>query len=699
VILLLAVLLAQGFETQTVRGTMKDNVLEFDLSPFRDIRRAILRVDDAGHKTGATIRIDGPVALRPPEYRSFDVKPSGPTLRLRIDDAGGVDFSKAVLEVSVAADARDPHPQVSGLEALHQGGQTFLTWKEPEDIVGEDAPVYEKFEKAVLDARARRRVTYRVYRHTGPIAPADLGRAELVAEIPEALSCWNLRQLKVKDSEHIKRDEKPSILHGQHLYPGQTIDHRYRIREGSPPLARATGFVVLTARDARAAWYAVTVAIDGRESVSSVTAVGPVAEKPSAAPALLWQRISKPEANPPVDIYCSWLEPPLVPQRRAVDFYFPRWKDLPKGSATERIPVFLVQGGREGDMDQPSLYAARRYVEGAYTLGLAPGHTLFWPGQHEAIGSLRGYDQGVVWNYEQRRAMMLLTWALENPDLHLDRDRVATWGLLAAWGLRHGDVFASVLSDGHNTFKSSRYPKSFFWRWYPKPGTKNWLGEDHLDYLDLARWVREHPEVELPYWVGFPAYGFFPDHTLGDYGFKPWQEFLAAMKDTRRAFGATWLSNGPGETLPLIKEMVPKIRLRQSLPAFSNSSLDSSPRTDAPRGTHRYTADADFAKYADKEGGINLHPRWDPGTIVDEAGRWEMTVWLAPAAPAESATLDLTPRRCQAFKPKPGQKFRWSAAGTEPAQSGEAAADEWGLVTLKGLVIRKGKVRVTLRPG
>ena len=31
-------------------------------------------------------------------------------------------------------------------------------------------------------------------------------------------------------------------------------------------------------------------------------------------------------------------------------------------------------------------------------------------------------------------------------------------------------------------------------------------------------------------------------------GFKPWQELLTAMMETRRAFAATWMDNGFGDT-------------------------------------------------------------------------------------------------------------------------------------------------------
>src|SRR4030095_5705574 len=157
-----------------------------------------------------------------------------------------------------------------------------------------------------------------------------------------------------------------------------------------------------------------------------------------------------------------------------------------------------------------------------------------------------------------------------------------------------------------------------------------------------------------------------------------------------------------GETLPVIKEMVPRIRLHQSLPAFTNGSLDSSPQTENPRGTHRYLGDKDFTNFADKEGGINLHPRWDTESIVDEAGRWEMTVWLSPKAPSEKATVDLTPRRCQAFKPKPGDTFHWTSSpldGAGGAVSGDTTADETGLITLSQIELNQSKRRVRITRG
>jgi hypothetical protein len=97
---------------------------------------------------------------------------------------------------------------------------------------------------------------------------------------------------------------------------------------------------------------------------------------------------------------------------------------------------------------------------------------------------------------------------------------------------------------------------------------------------------------------------------------------------------------------------------------------------------------------------------WDTDTIADQPDRWEMTVYLyagdpkrgRPGAPADACTVDLTPRRCQKFAAKPGERFHWSNTplGDGEAMTGRAIADRWGLVTLEKLVITKGKNRIRL---
>jgi hypothetical protein len=700
-------------------GTLKaaGDVVRFDLSNLPEtarIRRAILRVPFRrrwGHEPTVLqgVGFEEPkVPTRPPRHTSFDVTRhvrawlADPATNrgLKIVARGRADFTRAVLELGVLREKAAPGVGVTGLRARHRNGQTFLTWREPEDVVAEDAPTFEAFEKAVLAARERRRISYRVYRHDRPLTPATLADAELVREVPEALSCWNL--LHLPRTEHPQKGRtKRSPLRGGNIVRDHVMI-RWRLDDVVP---RATGLTVVTATTPGRRYYAVTVVRDGRETVTrlrrGMNAAGPVAETPSTFPGIFYQRTRQPSPRhpqtPPVDVFLSWMGPPLAPRPRAVEIYMPRWPDL-KGSADRRQGLYIVLGtyGSHSGGSPLGLYV-RRYVPDSVTVSLAEEGTL-WAGRHECLGTFRPFREGVVWNYGQRRVLAVTAWAAQKKEFFVDPERVVVWGQSAGWALRHGDVYAVVMSDGHNNLKTSREGRKHAWKWGK---AKNCYGVVHEDYLDMASWLRENPAAELPYWVGAPAYGQFPHHTLGDFGFRPWQDFVTAMQDTRRPFTAVWMSNGPGLTKPFMDEMVPKLRLHQTVPAFTNCSLDARILSDDPKGSYRPGRfDQDFQKHADKFGGINLYQRWETESIVDKPGRWEMTLFLAKDAPQDEATMDLTPRRCQSFRPKPGEAFEWTYTaldGGKVLASGTVTADRWGLVTLKGLHVAKGKSRIVIR--
>jgi len=64
----------------------------------------------------------------------------------------------------------------------------------------------------------------------------------------------------------------------------------------------------------------------------------------------------------------------------------------------------------------------------------------------------------------------------------------------------------------------------------------------------------------------------------------------------------------------------------------------------------------------DYSGQINAYLRWDG--VADEKDRYEITVFLIGGnrgAPKDECSVDMTPRRCQNFKCKPGEKFQWSS--------------------------------------
>src|SRR5262245_57366877 len=104
-----------GFVTRTIPARLEGNLLEVDLAGLpagADVRRAVLRVSEEGHRTGAAIRVvsgDQRLELRAPDYRTFEALPAVRAgrarnlLQLRVEESGGVNFATALLEASYPA--------------------------------------------------------------------------------------------------------------------------------------------------------------------------------------------------------------------------------------------------------------------------------------------------------------------------------------------------------------------------------------------------------------------------------------------------------------------------------------------------------------------------------------------------------------------------------------------------------------------
>src|SRR5690606_31033077 len=94
---------------------------------------------------------------------------------------------------------------------------------------------------------------------------------------------------------------------------------------------------------------------------------------------------------------------------------------------------------------------------------------------------------------------------------------------------------------------------------------------------------------------------------------------------------------------------------------FGNSSIDQDMGHGNPQD-------------GDLEGGINLGFDWQD--VWDEVGTWSAA--LSNSLAKEAMTVDVTPRRCQSFQPRPGESIRWRSSLGE---SGSVVADGAGRVT------------------
>jgi hypothetical protein len=228
---------------------------------------------------------------------------------------------------------------------------------------------------------------------------------------------------------------------------------------------------------------------------------------------------------------------------------------------------------------------------------------------------------------------------------------------------------------------------------------------------NITDWVLAHPKEKLPYcWSSAPG-----GHET-EIGWPPFPRFVWALQETKHPCLYDYSRQSP--VAKAITSGQLQIRMDQSLPAFAHCTLDDN-LGEGSLGSGQ------------RSGQVNGYLLWDPATILDEPASWQITIWLDESAiPFDDCTVDLTPRYYQKFKAAPGEKFAWTntliaeppapGAATETAakgpaaagkaasaparpaiskllQSGTAAADANGFVTISKLAITKGRHRIEIK--
>jgi hypothetical protein len=207
---------------------------------------------------------------------------------------------------------------------------------------------------------------------------------------------------------------------------------------------------------------------------------------------------------------------------------------------------------------------------------------------------------------------------------------------------------------------------------------------EFFDYLDLVTYV-ENTHRDLP----------FACFIGGRQGRKPWAGYakwenmtamVEALEANHHGFAFGWDDKGHGSAkkqFRLLCKYYPwhLFALNRSYPAFSNSSMDDDMGPDGP-----------------DEGYVNLGFAWKD--VTDEPAGWAARISNAEAK--DEITVDVTPRRCQKFKPQAGEKLKWKSS---TGASGQLTVDKWGLATVEKLKIPKGTEitltigRATVQPG
>lgn len=685
-----------GSHPQTIVG---EDTIKVDLSslgPDATVHRAVLRPGriegEVNRHRQIPIRVtvkDGEEQLRflGPRFTAFDVteelraalaaKSTSISFTLHHFPAYQPAFNR--LDVTCGAPSKNAIPQVTALRAVHRAGQTLLTWMEPElKDTPERLTLQELSNLRATLARNPKQTTYRIYRSLEPITAASIGKAELVDEIGP-LSGW--------DSEYYG------------ISPDMGwVAPRYVVRDGGDPVPPGTAVYAHNPKAAGKAYYAVSRTVDGEESLSRFDAANalqaPVEEETGQGVPVL-QRVEHPDEF-------NYVRKPTLN-------YYVRWEAPPNASLPSQPIAYLVALPPKRVEPAPAglhLHCWGGSLEGGYGwwTDAAQGAIListneipydWWTGYHEYYRTWKCWRDGVVRDYTQTRLISFLDWAATQ--WKIDPARVFSAGNSMggsgspSLALRRADRLAWCVSwvGVHRPAESPQFASSYE-RVY---GDAAWklLFQDRktpaFEYFDDAAYVRRDPGRDTPLIV------FSNGKNDGAIGWEQAREFWAALQETKRPHVFRWGQGGHGQRAllpgpaPEERELGIDVRLGQTLPAFTRCSLDENPGNGDP-------------KDGAGEGQSNLYLYWDTAAerVVDEVGRWSLTLRLGKKAPAAECTVDVTPRRCGQFRSPAGSKAKWRNLSDQGAeiQAGEVTADPWGLVTIPGVTVTVGGNRLVV---
>lgn len=572
-------------------------------------------------------------------------------------DAG----SRPYLEITYEGANPNRPPQAGAASAFHRSGQTFITWNE---IGG---------------------ASHRVYRHREPITAANLDAAALLAEVGSNSGAYTHEV-----SGCSNRSDCSPI--------GQS---RFIIQDDGAPLANGVGLFVFTAREVEPvmSYYAVTSVVDGNENRDDFGSnrAGPLAEAAGwPRPVRVWTNATRTgwvytqfmdyaDWNPNVEGYAYNFYVGVPAGYDPAGAPWPLLVQLHAYTGTYALPAEPGGGGTDYGWPIIQVFPDDRTNTWWFGFGANAGH------QDLPLSGAPIVD------YTQQRLDAIVSFVQR--EFRVDQDRQYLFGGSMGgsgtlnYGLRRGSVFAAVYAESGMT-NYVRAGAAGGAAWESGEITRLWgtveqdLPTNHgmsiWEWYNLQNWVRSNPGMQLPLLADH--HGRNDDIIDWETQGAPWYPAIEAGRHALLGVfddsGHSWpgfVADSSGFTLTDFN-----FRRNESVPALSNASNSDNPAVSTGCRNCRIEWSSSWFNFA--------------GAPVDTPSRYQLVLRTNNGA---AATVDVTPRRLQAFAVTAGAVYAWENRRLSDGvlvASGTVTADGAGLLTVRGVAVSAGGNRLIVQP-
>jgi hypothetical protein len=537
--------------------------------------------------------------------------------------------------------------EVTGIRAVHRNGQTFVTWND------------------AAEGEAGAGFRYSLYRSAAPITAENLAEAELC--------CRGVLNNSAK-------------LFGSAFNMQDRLDPAKPyavIEEGGDPLPPWSGLAVRTVKKAGRSYYAIVATDEKLEPLSEIvpgqsSTIEPVDERPGpiqpiklydskqrTGPYIAATQVTG-QKNLPLSVTLHGSQSRGGGAGDYGDYYL--YFGTPEMGYRDGLPgVFSVSEtkSKEGNRLLLRLRDAIEHPSGKRAM------ETYWFG-YLCVPQGAPHGEPRVYPFTENQILWITKWVVE----HYEANPQAVY----VGGSSSGGVGSNNVGLRHPEWFAAAYPVVGRVRRVPAVALEGKF-DRAKGALMFDGVTAYHDRVDGPQFVAV-HHGDLPflGWACGRHdGWATWQEHIdmvRAMTAAHHGFAFSWNDgnhSSGGRAKQLIDKYYPaeKFARDRSYPAFGNSSLDDDMGSGDPNE-------------GDPVGGINLGFLWSD--VRDEANAW--SVKLANDLAETEMTVDVTPRRCQAFRRKPGDVLKWS---TSAGGSGTVTADAWGLVTVEQVKLEPGR--------